>query len=579
MRILRVDLNRRSWRYQDLAAEDALLGGRGLTAAVLNQEVPAECDPLGPQNHLILACGALAGLSISSAGRLSIGAKSPLTGGIKEANAGGTAGEALAALGLRAVVLEGLLPEGQPSLLIIEADGARFVDASPYRGLGNFDLAQKLFADFGKDYSRLTIGQVGERGSTAAAIAVTDAEGRPSRMAARGGLGAVMGAKGLKAVLMSRKGREKPVPADRAAFQESRKRFHQAVVGSERIEVLAKYGTASTMMLTNHLGGLPTRNFSAGSFEGAEALSGEKLYEVITARGGQGTPTHACMEGCVIRCSNCFAGADGREIVAPIEYETLGMMGSNLGLDSLDAVAELNFLCNDYGLDTIETGAALGVLAEAGLTAFGDAAGFIALVKEVATGTERGRLIAAGAAAAGEALGVKRVPVAKGQAVSAYDPRAVKGTGVTYATSPMGGDHTAGLTVFAAVDHHQAAGQAALSQQMQAGRAGYDALGLCTFLQSAVGGRPGLIADLLNAAHGLALKADFLNALGRRVISTELAFNERAGDALAQPGLAGFFAQEKLGPDGLTFDIPPEEMERLVADFRAAEPLKLGGSK
>ena len=579
MRILRVDLNHGSWRYQNLAAADVLLGGRGLTAAVLAAEVPADCDPLGPLNHLVFACGALAGLNISSAGRLSIGAKSPLTGGIKEANAGGTAGEALAAHGLRAVVFEGRRPEGRPSVLIIDGDGVRFLDASPYLGLGNFELARRLFTDFGDDYSLVTIGQVGERRLKAAAVAVTDVEGRPSRMAARGGLGAVMGAKGLKAVLISRKGGAKPVPVDRAAFQEARRRFHQTVMASERTEVLAKYGTASTMMLTNRLGGLPTRNFSAGSFEGAEALSGEKLHEVITARGGQGTPTHACMEGCIIRCSNCFAGADGREIVAPIEYETLGMMGSNLGLDSLDTVAELNHLCNDYGLDTIETGAALGVMAEAGLVAFGDGAGFLSLVREVAADTERGRLIGGGAAAVGTALGVGRIPVAKGQALSAYDPRAVKGTGVTYATSPMGGDHTAGLTVFAPVDHHQAAGQAALSQQMQAGRAGYDALGLCTFLQSAVGGQPGLIADLLNAAYGLTLKGDFLNALGSRVISTELDFNDRAGQGLGQVGLPTFFTQEKLGPEGLVFDVPQAEMERVVADFRAAEPLRLEGSK
>ncbi|MHB0886003.1 MAG: aldehyde ferredoxin oxidoreductase C-terminal domain-containing protein [Bacillota bacterium] len=579
MRILRVDLEQQASRRQDLSAADAILGGRGLTAAILDQEVPADGDPLGPRNHLVLACGPLAGLNISSAGRLSIGAKSPLTGGIKEANAGGTAGEALAALGLRAVVLAGRRPEGQPSVLVIEADEVRFTDASPYLGLGNFDLARKLFADFGKDYSLVTVGQAGERGLGAAAIAVTDADGRPSRMAARGGLGAVMGAKGLKAVLISRKGRNKPVPADRAAFQDARRKFHQTVAGSERTEVLARYGTASTVMLTNRLGGLPTRNFSAGSFEGAEALSGERLLEVITARGGQGTPTHACMEGCVIRCSNCFAGPDGREVVSPIEYETLGMMGSNLGLDSLDTVAELNRLCNDYGLDTIETGVALGVMAEAGLVAFGDGAGFIALVREVAAGTERGRLLAGGAAAVGRALGARRVPVAKGQGLSAYDPRGVKGTGVTYATSPMGGDHTAGLTVFAAADHHQAAGQAALSKAMQAGRAGYDALGLCTFLQSSIGGQPGLIADLLNAAYGLTLSPDFLNGLGGRVIATELGFNARAGRGLTEVGLPDFFSQERLGPDGLTFDVPQEEMERLVADFRAAEPLKLEGSK
>lgn len=597
VRVLRVDLRTRTWRYQDLLPDDQLLGGRALTAAIVSGEVPPDCDPLGQDNQLILAAGALAGLGVSSAGRLSLGAKSPLTGGIKEANAGGTGADALAGLGLRAVVLEGQPRAGEWEILVIDDQGCRFLDANPYLGLGNFALVSRLFSDFGPHYAVISIGQAGEQRLRAAAVAVTDTTGRPSRMAARGGLGAVMGAKGLKAILISRvpaslrqRGGSRapasggsrqfgrPTPVDREAFAEARKRFHQTVMGNERIQVLTKYGTASTTMLTNSLGALPTRSFTCGTFEGAEALSGENIYAVITARGGAGTPTETCMPGCLIRCSNVFPGADGRELVAPLEYETLGMMGSNLGLDSLDAIAELNFLCNDYGLDTIETGAALGVMAEKGLVGFGDAAGFLRMVREVASGGEWGRLLGMGTVAVGERLGAVRVPVARGQAISAYDPRGVKGTGVTYATSPMGGDHTAGLTVFAPVDHHRAEGQVVLSANMQVGRAAYDALGLCVFLMGATATQPRLVIDMLNAAYGVNLPDDYLRVLGERVLSTELAFNEKAGIGWG-PALAGFFWQEKLGPDGLVFDVPAAEMEQALARFREVTPLELTGCR
>ncbi|MCU0502911.1 MAG: aldehyde ferredoxin oxidoreductase, partial [Anaerolineae bacterium] len=208
----------------------------------------------------------------------------------------------------------------------------------------------------------VSIGPGGEAQLGAAGIAVTDANDQPFRLAARGGLGAVMGSKGLKAILIRRiPGTVKPPAEARAAITG----FHKLVASSERIKVLRDYGTASTVMLTQNLGGLPTRNFSEGRFDGADALSGEALRDLIGARGGVGTPTEGCMVGCLIQCSNIMPDADGGLAVAPLEFETLGLCGSNLGLASLDAIARINRLCNDLGLDTIEIGAALGVMMEA----------------------------------------------------------------------------------------------------------------------------------------------------------------------------------------------------------------------
>jgi aldehyde:ferredoxin oxidoreductase len=548
--------------------DDALSGGRLLTAEILTREVDPGCDPLGPGNHLVLATGPLAGWGISDAGRLSVGAKSPLTGGIKESNAGGDVGDQLANLGYRGVVLAGALAaDASPMVLVIDggdADPVRFIAAPDYRGLWLEETAERLKADFGDGYTYLAIGPAGEMLMPAAAVAAGDVRGGPYRFAARGGLGAVLGSKGIKAVLI-RKTKSTSRPR-RPEFRAAVSTYHRALASNPRVEVLRKYGTASTVMLVQSLGGLPTNNFSQGAFEEAERLSGEALYDLITARGGEGTPTESCMATCVIQCSNVYPDAAGRRLVAPMEYETLGMCGSNLGIGDPDMVARINRLCNELGLDTIEVGAALGVAAEAGVWAFGDAARAIALVEEIGQGTVLGRLLGQGCYIAGRTLGVRRIPAVKRQAISAYDPRAVKGTGVTYATSPMGGDHTAGLTVFAPVDHHSRKGQVSLSRGTQITRAAYDALGLCVFLLGSTASQPELITDMLSAAYNVLVAPAYLAEMGRRVIDLEREFNRRAGLTEATDRLPDFFTTEALGPHGGQWDVPAEELDGMWAD-------------
>jgi aldehyde:ferredoxin oxidoreductase len=272
------------------------------------------------------------------------------------------------------------------------------------------------------------------------------------------------------------------------------------------------------------------------------------------------------MSGCIIQCSNIVPDAHGRRLVARLEYETLVMCGSNLGIGDLDAIARINQECNDLGLDTIETGAALGVAAEAGIGSFGDGERALALVQEIGAGTVLGRLLGQGAATVGRVLGVRRVPAAKGQALPAYDPRGVKGTGVTFATTPMGGDHTAGLTIFAPVDHHQAEGQVTLSRNTQYQRAAYDALGLCAFLLGSTGGRPELLTGMLNAAYGTGLEPGWVADLGRETIDIERQFNRRAGLTAAADRLPRFFAEEPLPPHGQVFDVSEEELEDIWED-------------
>jgi aldehyde:ferredoxin oxidoreductase len=280
-------------------------------------------------------------------------------------------------------------------------------------------------------------------------------------------------------------------------------------------------------------------------------------------RGKPCDPSHACMTGCVIQSSNVYSTRDGETVVSPLEYETLGLMGSNLGLGDPDAVAKLNYICNDLGLDTIEIGAALGIAAEAGKMAFGDAQNAMVLMHEIAGGSPLGLALGHGAASAGDHLGVERIPVAKGQAISAYDPRAIKGTGVTYATSPQGADHTAGLTIRAKVDHLKPQGQAALSRSSQYKMAGYDSLGACIFASFGFSLDPLLVPDLMGTIHGHAVGIDFLETLGRETIMLEREFNRRAGFAATHDRLPAWMTAEPLPPHKTIFDVPDSDLDTL----------------
>ena len=255
--------------------------------------------------------------------------------------------------------------------------------------------------------------------------------------------------------------------------------------------------------------------------------------------------------------------ADGEPLVTPLEYETIGLMGSNLGIDDPDTIARMNDIANDLGVDTIEVGAALGVAADGGYMEFGDGKRALELMAEVQQGTPLGRIIGNGAAATGTILGVQRVPVVKGQAISAYDPRAIKGTGVTYATTPQGADHTAGLTIRAQIDHTSPEGQVALSRGAQYNMAGYDSLGACVFGGFAFGTDPTIIPALVRSRYGWEVEDDFLKVLGRETILLEREFNKRAGFTEADDRILEWMTLEKLPPKDTAFDVPGEEMDTI----------------
>lgn len=539
------------------------LGGRGLIARILLDEVTPKCEPLGPLNKLIFAPGLLVGHMLSSCDRISVGGKSPLTGGVKEANAGGTTGLHLMFLGIKALIIEDKPDNDDWSVLYITNDGIKFDSADKLIGSGVFESTPKLMEKYGDKIAVAIIGQGGEMQLSAAGIQNFDKENLPSRIAARGGLGAVMGSKKIKAIVIDSKEGQKPPIAHLEKFRLAQKAYTKALMEHPQTAVYRDYGTAAMGRMCHSFGALPTRNFSNGQFEEVETISGEYMRDVIVARGGDGEPTHACMPGCTIRCSNNYADSLGKSIVSPLEYETIGLMGSNLGIGDLDTIAKINWMVNDLGLDSIEIGAALGVAAQAGLMKFGDGQRAAELIDEIRLNTHLGRLLGSGATLTGKVLGVEQVPAVKGQAMSSYEPRAIKGTGVTYATSPQGADHTSGLTIRAKINHLDPNGQAAISRTTQINMAGYDTLGACIFAGFGFASAPETIRDLLNARYDWKINADILQVLGRESLKMEREFNRRAGFTSADDRLPEWMTREPLPPHNVVFDVSEEDLDGL----------------
>jgi aldehyde:ferredoxin oxidoreductase len=537
------------------------LGGRALIAKILVDEVPGTCEPLGPLNKLIYTPGLLVGHMLSSCDRISIGGKSPLTRGVKEANAGGTTGLYLTHLGIKALILEDKPIDDAWYVIYVDNNGIKFDNASGLIGLGVYDSAKMLLEKYGEKVAIALIGPGGEMQLLSAGIQNLDKDNVPSRIAARGGLGALMGSKKIKAIIIDAKNGQKPPIAHPDAFKAAQKVFTKALMDQPQTATYRDYGTAAMARMSNGFGGIPTRNFSVGQYEDVETISGEYMRDIILARGGEGMPTHACMPGCTIRCSNTYANSDGKSIVSPLEYETIGLMGSNLGISDLDQIAKLNWMVNDMGLDSIEVGAALGVAAQAGLMQFGDAERAVQLLVEIKQNTPLGRLIGSGATITGRVLGIEQVPTVKGQAMSAYEPRAIKGTGVTYATSPQGADHTSGLTIRAKINHLDPQGQAALSRTAQINMAGYDTLGACIFTGPGFTSAPEAIRDLLNSRYDWDVSSDILQVLGKESLKFEHEFNRLAGFTSADDRLPEWMTREPLPPHNSVFDVSADDLD------------------
>lgn len=554
MKILRIDMSTLTTSFEDLPEEWKVIGGRGLSAKILNKEVPPESDPLGPEAKLVIAIGPLAGTMAPSFGRISVGAKSPLTLGIKEANAGGPAGQKMDRLGIRAIIVEGAPKDGALHVIRVSKEGVSFEEGSAYRGMGNYELVEALGKQGNDKASVISVGIAGERKQKAASVAFTDKDGRPSRHAGRGGMGAVMGAKGLKAIVLDETGTPQVEIEDKGRFRAIMKTWSDKIKGEDN--AMGKYGTTGGIAALSRISSMPSKNYSGEPTENIENIFGETIRETNLKRGGK---MDRCMPGCLIQCSIILHGEDGKHFTSGIEYETFGLLGSNLGIANIDATARFERQCDDMGFDTIEVGSALGLAGGAGKFEFGDIEAVDKLFDEIRQGTEFGLILGDGVVATAKSLGVERIPAYKGQAIPAHDPRIGKPTGVTYATSPMGADHTAGLKYEmkdeGAVEH---------SLKEQIAMSLVDTMGLCNFAMS--GDRKALLSllsDLLNAQYGLSLSEDDIVDMGRQTLRDELQFNAGAEFSTIHEPEPSFVRTESLPPRGKVFGVPRQEMDAI----------------
>ena len=569
-KILRINCRTQEYAFEEVGPYTNL-GGRALTSRVINKEVPATCHPLSAENKLVIATGLLGGSTAANSGRVSVGTKSPLTGGIKESNSGGLFAHKMPKMGLLAIILEDKpADEANFSTLFITDGKVEFRDASKIVGMDNYPAHDILLEEYGPKLCAAMIGPAGETVRQTATIQFTDPYKRPARSAGRGGTGAVLGSKKIKAIVLDPEFTEKVSASDADAFKTARKTWVDILQGHPvTSEGLPGFGTSVLVNVINEAGALPGKNFRQGQVDHVEKISGEKIAEVIESR--KGKTTEGCHAGCIIQCSQQYNDKDGNYVTSGFEYETVWAFGANAMIQDIDDIAELDRICDDKGMDTIEIGNTVAIAMDGGIIPWGDGKAAIELLKKVGTDDPMGMIMGNGVTFAGGAFGVERLPVVKNQSMPAYDPRAVKGVGVTYATTAMGADHTAGYGVTANVlgvggnvDGHKKDGNIELSKNLQVATAAIDSMGFCLFVAFAVlDAENGVqtMADLVQSWTGNDFAIDDLVGLGAGAMKDEQEFNERAGFTKMDDKLPRFFETDELPPHNVVWDFDEDELQ------------------
>jgi aldehyde:ferredoxin oxidoreductase len=554
-KILTVDLGSGQTERSPLPAhlQEQYLGGRGLGARIFCDLLPAGVDPLGPENVLIFAVGPLTATRAPTAGRSSLTTKSPLTNTIFDSNCGGVWGARLRRAGILAVIIKGRA--ATPVYLKLNEQGASLLRAENLRGLNTLETTRAL-AD-GPGTSVAAIGPAGENLVPFASVSV-DAK----RSFGRGGVGAVMGSKNLKAMVVSG---ELTVPvADPEKFDfilyETLKLLKANPITSQG---LPQFGTAVLLNIFNESGALPSYNFQKGSFEGAEKLSGEAISELLLKK-------YSCYR-CPISCGRVIAGPGGP--TAGPEYETVWSFGAACGISNLELVAEANTICNLLGLDTISTGSTIACameLKQRGLLPegprFGREEGITDLVRDIAYRRGLGAKLALGSRRLAEEAGDGTLAMqVKGMELPAYDPRGMQGQGLAFATSNRGGCHLRanmmGPEILGApkmVDRFACAGKAGILIVKQHTSAILDSLILCKFTNFAVDDE--YYARLLSTVTGREYRAQDLQVIGERIWNLERLFNLREGFTRRDDTLPPRLLSEPLqeGPSsGKTVNLEP----------------------
>jgi aldehyde:ferredoxin oxidoreductase len=548
-KLLRVDLTHGRVRTEAVREDwaRAFAGGRGIAARYLVEEVDAGVDALGPDNKLIFATGPLTGTNASCGARYMVVTKGPLTGAMTTSNSGGLWGAELKFAGYDMIILEGRAPE--PVYLWISDDRVELRPAEHLWGRGVFETDEQIRRETGVvECSVAAIGPAGENQVRYAAI-VNDR----FRAAGRSGVGAVMGSKNLKAIAVRGTGAvdvARPAEMMRAQWDQKAKLAAAPLTA----EGLPTYGTLSLMNVINEHGALPTRNYQEAQFEGAEEISGERLHETRLQ-------TNKACFACTIACGRVSTLSEegvGRYTLHTSprnwkhategpEYENAWSLGADCGIDDLDAILKANTLCNDLGMDPISLGATIAAAMElyqngvidASVTGipleWGSGEALVALTQQTAERVGFGDALAEGSKILGDRYGRPEIFMGvKGQEFPAYDPRAVQGMGLGYATSNRGACHLRAYTISAemlglaeAEGPESITGKAELTKAFQDISTAVDASGLCLFLTFGIGLEE--IAPLMRAATGHDYSVESLTEAGERIWNLERLWNMRAG--------------------------------------------------
>lgn len=530
-KVLCFDLSLNKAKVENLNEKEAfmMLGGKGLGALYLYRSTRGNISAFSPENLLIISTGPLTGTIAPTSTKFSVVTKSPQTNAFLDSNCGGMFGVQLKRAGYDALIVRGVAEE--PSLLLVNENGAEIRSCRLW-GKTTFESIGELKKDF-PEYSFLLIGPAGERLALISGLMTDDV-----RSAGRGGSGAVMGYKKLKAIGVYGKkpiGVYDPEGMKRAAWVTRRMlRLHEVTAKS-----LPRHGTVNIIDVVNEVGALPTKNFQTGRFDDAGELSGEKWHSQLWKA------DKGCY-GCTIRCSKT-AILDGSWIDGP-DFETIWAFGPNCGIKDIKAIAMANYLCDAYGLDTISTGVSIGFLMELHEKGFiedldgikpiwGDGDAFLKLVEKACKGEGCGRMMEQGVAKMSRQFpGSEDFAMhVKGLEMPAYEPRAAKGMGLSYATSDRGACHLRGYTVGqellgygGGVDPYSIEGKAKLVMDRQDEKAVIDSSGLCFFAFFAITLKE--LYRMLVACTGQPYKDWYdLMKIGERVYNLTRLFNIREG--------------------------------------------------
>jgi aldehyde:ferredoxin oxidoreductase len=523
-RMLEIDLGSRKIIERDLPGEllSKWLGGRGLGVHLLHERALGAA-PLGPDNPLIFSVGPLTGTPAPTAGRFSLVTRSPLTGTVFDGNSGGRWGVALKRCGLDALLITGKAAE--PIYIVLGSEGAEIHDAGGIWG----STVSAATRSLNGEYPGAAVAVIGPAGENQCLFAAVMNDG--ARACGRGGVGAVMGSKNLKALVVRGKRRVEVARPKRLGFiiDEAKRWIKANPVTSVG---LPHFGTAVLVNLMNELGVFPSYNFRASRFDGAEAISGESLQGYTRRR-------RSCW-GCPIGCGRITEVA-GRRGEGP-EYESVWALGAQCGVDDLEQVILANYLCNDLGIDTISSGSTIGCcmeLTEMGLVeggpAFGDASAILRLIEDTAYGRGLGKELALGSRRFAASRGAEGYAMqVKGLELPAYDPRGLQGQGLSFATSNRGGCHLRAylvgpevLGIPKMVDRRTTLDKPGLTINAQNLNAAVDSLVLCRFVQFSLSDE--YFARMLEAVTGISYKGMDLHRIGERIWNLERMYNLGVG--------------------------------------------------